>query len=182
MIWELVWRYRLTVRTEPSQGLNTGSIPVSATTLSVTYSHIWPEVDAHYREMQGRGLPVESPRDAPWGERFFRAISYADLTMPRLSRNKSLVSGMLSHDDGYHRWLSLRITTSAGARHHHGGVNRRHNRLQSAFFQHALYQLIGWIFYSREGNMKPYREVIDSIVTDYCYCRLRNSSQSWQDM
>jgi hypothetical protein len=26
-----VWRYRLTVRTEPSQGLNTGSIPVSAT-------------------------------------------------------------------------------------------------------------------------------------------------------
>jgi hypothetical protein len=25
------WRYRLTVRTEPSQGLNTGSIPVSAT-------------------------------------------------------------------------------------------------------------------------------------------------------
>jgi hypothetical protein len=28
---EGVWRYRLTVRTEPSQGLNTGSIPVSAT-------------------------------------------------------------------------------------------------------------------------------------------------------
>lgn len=27
----LFWRYRLTVRTEPSQGLNTGSIPVSAT-------------------------------------------------------------------------------------------------------------------------------------------------------
>jgi hypothetical protein len=25
------WRYRLTVRTEPSQGLNTRSIPVSAT-------------------------------------------------------------------------------------------------------------------------------------------------------
>ena len=25
------WRYRLTVRTEPSQGSNTGSIPVSAT-------------------------------------------------------------------------------------------------------------------------------------------------------
>ena len=25
------WRYRLMVRTEPSQGLNTGSIPVSAT-------------------------------------------------------------------------------------------------------------------------------------------------------
>ena len=28
------WRYRLTVRTEPSQGLNTGSIPVSATKFS----------------------------------------------------------------------------------------------------------------------------------------------------
>src|ERR1700684_132092 len=28
------WRYRLTVRTEPSQGLNTGSIPVSATMFS----------------------------------------------------------------------------------------------------------------------------------------------------
>ena len=30
-------RYRLTVRTEPSQGLNTGSIPVSATIKSITY-------------------------------------------------------------------------------------------------------------------------------------------------
>jgi hypothetical protein len=30
-------RYRLTVRTEPSQGLNTGSIPVSATTFSIIY-------------------------------------------------------------------------------------------------------------------------------------------------
>jgi hypothetical protein len=30
-------RYRLTVRTEPSQGLNTGSIPVSATNSSYTY-------------------------------------------------------------------------------------------------------------------------------------------------
>ena len=30
-IFEDAWRYRLTVRTEPSQGLNTGSIPVSAT-------------------------------------------------------------------------------------------------------------------------------------------------------
>ena len=30
-------RYRLTVRTEPSQGLNTGSIPVSATNSSITY-------------------------------------------------------------------------------------------------------------------------------------------------
>ena len=29
--WKLLRRYRLTVRTEPSQGLNTGSIPVSAT-------------------------------------------------------------------------------------------------------------------------------------------------------
>src|SRR5258705_3274667 len=34
-----VWRYRLTVRTEPSQGLNTGSIPVSATNSSYTYRH-----------------------------------------------------------------------------------------------------------------------------------------------
>ena len=34
------WRYRLTVRTEPSQGLNTGSIPVSATILSIVYKHI----------------------------------------------------------------------------------------------------------------------------------------------
>jgi hypothetical protein len=32
-----IWRYRLTVRTEPSQGLNTGSIPVSATNSSYTY-------------------------------------------------------------------------------------------------------------------------------------------------
>jgi hypothetical protein len=32
-----IWRYRLTVRTEPSQGLNTGSIPVSATNSSITY-------------------------------------------------------------------------------------------------------------------------------------------------
>src|SRR5713226_5697830 len=29
-----LWRYRLTVRTEPSQGSNTGSIPVSATKFS----------------------------------------------------------------------------------------------------------------------------------------------------
>ena len=33
-IIESSWRYRLTVRTEPSQGLNTGSIPVSATMFS----------------------------------------------------------------------------------------------------------------------------------------------------
>src|SRR5260370_10962809 len=31
MILKVAWRYRLTVRTEPSQGLNTGSTPVSAT-------------------------------------------------------------------------------------------------------------------------------------------------------
>src|ERR1035437_1848440 len=30
------WRYRLMVRTEPSQGLNTGSTPVSATNSSYT--------------------------------------------------------------------------------------------------------------------------------------------------
>ena len=33
----VVRRYRLTVRTEPSQGLNTGSIPVSAT--NCIYNH-----------------------------------------------------------------------------------------------------------------------------------------------
>jgi hypothetical protein len=34
------WRYRLTVRTEPSQGLNTGSTPVSATNLiKINYLH-----------------------------------------------------------------------------------------------------------------------------------------------
>ena len=46
------------------------------------YEHHWwgraifrvDDVDAHYREMQGRGLPVESPRDAPWGERFFHVM------------------------------------------------------------------------------------------------------------
>src|SRR5271154_6119578 len=37
-IMERSWRYRLTVRTEPSQGLNTGSIPVSATNLTVLFS------------------------------------------------------------------------------------------------------------------------------------------------
>jgi hypothetical protein len=33
LYWNVVvlWRYRLTVRTEPSQGLNRGSIPLSAT-------------------------------------------------------------------------------------------------------------------------------------------------------
>src|SRR5580692_9089085 len=39
MILRVAWRYRLTVRTEPSQGLNTGSIPVSATNSSITYRH-----------------------------------------------------------------------------------------------------------------------------------------------
>ena len=35
-------RYRLRVRTEPSQGSNTGSIPVSATTPGGTFQHeVW---------------------------------------------------------------------------------------------------------------------------------------------
>lgn len=34
MVWS-VWRYRLGVRTEPSQGSNSGSIPDTATSLTV---------------------------------------------------------------------------------------------------------------------------------------------------
>ncbi len=29
------------------------------------------DVDAYYRELVAKGLVTESPRDAPWGERFF---------------------------------------------------------------------------------------------------------------
>jgi catechol 2,3-dioxygenase-like lactoylglutathione lyase family enzyme len=32
------------------------------------------DVDAHYRMLQAHGLAVESPRDAPWGERFFHVV------------------------------------------------------------------------------------------------------------
>ena len=32
------------------------------------------DVDAHYRMLQAQGLAVESPRDAPWGERFFHVV------------------------------------------------------------------------------------------------------------
>ena len=80
--WKHPWRYRLTVRTEPSQGLNTGSIPVSATTnkrltgrraargstrtepaeklplsrpiLDSVDTHILPEVPLHLLEQQSR--------------------------------------------------------------------------------------------------------------------------------
>src|SRR5713226_4181685 len=29
------------------------------------------DVDAHYRALQAQGLTLQSPQDAPWGERFF---------------------------------------------------------------------------------------------------------------
>ena len=32
------------------------------------------DVDAHYRTLRAQGLAVESPRDAPWGERFFHVL------------------------------------------------------------------------------------------------------------
>ena len=35
------WRYRLTVRTEPSQGLNRGSIPLSATNQFTARANTW---------------------------------------------------------------------------------------------------------------------------------------------
>jgi len=43
------------------------------------YEHKWlgraifrvDDVDAHYRALQAQGLALESPQDAPWGERFF---------------------------------------------------------------------------------------------------------------
>jgi len=31
-------------------------------------------VDPHYRMLQARALAVESPREAPWGERFFHVV------------------------------------------------------------------------------------------------------------
>jgi len=58
------------------------------------YEHGWwgrvifrvDNVDAHYRALQAQGLQVESPRDAPWGERFFHVtdpdgheLSFAEL-------------------------------------------------------------------------------------------------------
>jgi catechol 2,3-dioxygenase-like lactoylglutathione lyase family enzyme len=32
------------------------------------------DVDAHYRTLRAQGLAIESPRDAPWGERFFHVL------------------------------------------------------------------------------------------------------------
>jgi catechol 2,3-dioxygenase-like lactoylglutathione lyase family enzyme len=58
------------------------------------YEHRWwgraifrvDKVDVHYRKLQAQGLTVESPRDAPWGERFFHVtdpdgheLSFAEL-------------------------------------------------------------------------------------------------------
>jgi catechol 2,3-dioxygenase-like lactoylglutathione lyase family enzyme len=47
-------------------------------------------VDAHYRILCERGLQPESPRDAPWGERFFHVtdpdgheLSFAELLARR---------------------------------------------------------------------------------------------------
>ena len=44
------------------------------------------DVDVHHRTLQERGLVLESPRDAPWGERFFHVtdpdgheLSFAEL-------------------------------------------------------------------------------------------------------
>jgi catechol 2,3-dioxygenase-like lactoylglutathione lyase family enzyme len=44
------------------------------------------DVDAHYRALREQGSELESPRDAPWGERFFHVtdpdgheLSFAEL-------------------------------------------------------------------------------------------------------
>jgi catechol 2,3-dioxygenase-like lactoylglutathione lyase family enzyme len=49
------------------------------------------DVDAHYWRLQARGLMVDSPQDATWGERFFHVIdpdghelSFAELLPARL--------------------------------------------------------------------------------------------------
>ncbi len=62
------------------------------------YEHRWwgraifrvDDVDAHYRALQARGLILEAPRDAPWGERFFHLtdpdgheLSFAELLPAR---------------------------------------------------------------------------------------------------
>jgi catechol 2,3-dioxygenase-like lactoylglutathione lyase family enzyme len=48
------------------------------------------DVDAHYRALRELGLELESPRDAPWGERFFHVtdpdgheLSFAELLPAR---------------------------------------------------------------------------------------------------
>jgi catechol 2,3-dioxygenase-like lactoylglutathione lyase family enzyme len=65
---------------------------------SSEYEHRWwgraifrvDDVDAHYRLLQEQGLEPQSPRDAPWGERFFHVtdpdgheLSFAELLCPR---------------------------------------------------------------------------------------------------
>jgi catechol 2,3-dioxygenase-like lactoylglutathione lyase family enzyme len=48
------------------------------------------DVNAHYRRLQAQGLTIESPQDAPWGERFFHVtdpdgheLSFAELLPAR---------------------------------------------------------------------------------------------------
>jgi len=62
------------------------------------YEHRWwgrvifrvDHVDAHHRTLETQGSPVEAPRDAPWGERFFHVtdpdgheLSFAELLPAR---------------------------------------------------------------------------------------------------
>jgi catechol 2,3-dioxygenase-like lactoylglutathione lyase family enzyme len=62
------------------------------------YEHRWwgrvifrvDHVDAHHRTLETQGLPVEAPRDAPWGDRFFHVtdpdgheLSFAELLPAR---------------------------------------------------------------------------------------------------
>jgi catechol 2,3-dioxygenase-like lactoylglutathione lyase family enzyme len=62
------------------------------------YEHRWwgraifrvDDVGAHHRMLQGKGLMVDPPQDAPWGERFFHVpdpdgheLSFAELLPPR---------------------------------------------------------------------------------------------------
>ena len=65
---------------------------------SSEYEHSWwgraifrvDDADAHYRVLQEQGLEAQSPRDAPWGERFFHVtdpdgheLSFAELLTSR---------------------------------------------------------------------------------------------------
>jgi catechol 2,3-dioxygenase-like lactoylglutathione lyase family enzyme len=62
------------------------------------YDHRWwgraifrvDDVDAHHRALRAQGLELQSPRDAPWGERFFHVtdpdgheLSFAELLTAR---------------------------------------------------------------------------------------------------
>src|SRR5712692_4992343 len=66
--------------------------------MSPEYKHCWwgraifrvDDVDAHHRTLQAQGLMPESPRNAPWGERFFHLtdpdgheLSFAELLRVR---------------------------------------------------------------------------------------------------